>query len=105
MKQSVRTEDALQLAIKFILVPAILIHAQVLQIIKCRHSYKHLILYIKKDTKDIQITYTDIFIDEGYISKEMCKQDEREFLSDFDICNKGESIGNRDKNCTIFINV
>ena len=53
----------------------------------------------------IQISYKDIFIDEGYISKEMCKQDEREFLSDFDICNKGESIGNRDKNCTIFINV
>ena len=31
----------------------------------------------------------------------MCKQDEREFLSDFDICNKGESIGNRDENSTI----
>ena len=58
-----------------------------------------------KKTKVIQISYTDIFIDEGYISKEMCQQDEREFFSDFDICNKADSIGNCDKNHNVIINV
>ena len=60
---------------------------------------------LSKKTKVIQISYTDISIDEGYISKEMCKQDEREFLSDFDICNKADSIGNCDKNYDVIINV
>ena len=35
------------------------------------------------------------FLDSEYISQEMCKQDEREFVSDFNICNKAEITGEK----------
>ena len=43
----------------------------------------------------IRIDKRFLYLDVSSISQEICKLDEREFVSDFNICNQAESMGKK----------